>query len=97
MLVETTHKNGADFKSKINKAIVIPVFLIFGFLILLIQIFSISITGVVFFILMIILLAMDSVGFNKLSSRIYIIFIQVLTVLIIFANFITTSNLLQES
>jgi hypothetical protein len=55
LLIKKKDKKIIEFKKKINKALIIPIYFVLGTLILLIEIFSISIAGLIFFAMIIFL------------------------------------------
>jgi len=84
-----------NFKKKLNKFIPLPLYLSLGILILLIQIFSVSIAGLIYFCLIIYLFAMKTFNFKDNYFRCLLIFVQVLTTIMIILSFMATSDYAQ--
>lgn len=66
-----------------------------GILILLIEIFSISIAGFLFFICILVLFVQRKIDFSSFFSWIFVLLVQILCLLFIVANFLVTTSLLQ--
>jgi hypothetical protein len=83
-----------DFKKKLNPFLPLPLYLILCLLILLIQIFSVSLMGLLYFFIMLYLFWMKSFSFSDRYFRPMLILVQFTTTLTIFLTFLTTSPLL---
>jgi hypothetical protein len=92
--VRTKSRSLEHFADEINKYVGYTVFIVMGCLILLIQIFSISIAGLVFFICMLALFIQRFINFQSVISWLIVLFVQVISLFLILANFITSSSLL---
>jgi hypothetical protein len=84
------------FQKKLNQFLPLPLYLILCLLILLIQIFSVSITGLLYFLITIYLFWMKSFNFRDRYFRALLILIQVMTTLTIFLTFLTTCSFLDS-
>jgi hypothetical protein len=74
--------------------VTIPIFLSMGVLILLLEIFSISISGLLFFICMMVLFVQRKLDFNNFISWVLVVMIQVLCLFFLSANFLATTDLI---
>lgn len=97
ILIEPRKLTLLHFKKKINKFLPLPLYLGLGILILLIQIFSVSIAGLVYFALIIYLFSLKSFNFNDGYFKCMLIFIQVFTTVMIIISYLVTANLLQTT
>ena len=86
-----------DFKSKIKAFTPLPLYLILWVLILLIQIFSVSITGLVYFCIALYLFWMKSFNFKDVYFRVLLVVLQVLTTITIFSTYLITCTYLNTS
>ena len=86
-----------DFKSKIKAFTPLPLYLILWVLILLIQIFSVSITGLVYFCIALYLFWMKSFNFKDVYFRVLLVALQVLTTITIFSTYLITCAYLNTS
>lgn len=95
ILVKSKSRPISEFKSRFNHLLVIPIFLALGILIVLIQIFSISMIGLAFFLIALSLFFQRKIDFNSISSWVVVIIILVASSGAIIANFICTTSLLR--
>lgn len=86
-----------DFKKKINNFLPLPLYLILTCLIILIQIFSVSIAGLIYFFLTLYLFWMKSFNFKDIFFKILLIFVQVQTTVILVLTYLVTSEFLQTN
>ncbi len=83
-----------DFKKKLNPFLPLPLYLIQCLLILLIQIFSVSLMGLLYFFIMIYLFWMKSFSFTDRYFKPMLILVQFTTTLTIVLTFLTNCPLL---
>ena len=95
--VRTKSRDLSEFTSPVNKLTTVPIFLGMGSLILLIEIFSISISGFLFFICMLVLFVQRKIDYNNIMSWLIVITLQVLCLSFIVANFIATTSLVSAT
>lgn len=95
IIIRTQTRELSHFKNQINKLITVPIFLAMGILVLLIEIFSISIAGFLFFICILVLFVQRKIDFSSFFSWIFVLLVQILCLLFIVANFLATTDLLQ--
>lgn len=74
----------------------IPIFLAMGVLIILIQIFSISIAGLVFFCCMMVLFVQRKLDFSKFFSWILVMLVQITCIVYITANFLACTSYVSQ-
>lgn len=86
----------AEFKHKVNQLAALPLYLILCFLILLIQIFSVSITGLLYFFITIYLFWMPSFNFRDRYFKLLFILVQCMTSLTLFLTFLLTAPMLSD-
>jgi len=95
-LIEPRERKLRNFRQKINSFLPLPLYLCLGILILLIQIFSVSIAGLVYFALIIYLFAMKNFNFQDAYFQFMLIFIQVFTTVMIILSYLVHASYLQD-
>lgn len=71
--------------------------MVLGILILLIEIFTLSLAGFLFFLCMLALFVQRKIDFNNIFSRLLVVSVQLISFTFIIANFLATTSLLQLS
>jgi hypothetical protein len=84
------------FKKKIKPFTPLPLYLVLCSFLLLIQIFSVSVMGLIYFAIMLYLFWMKGFNFKDNSFKFLLIVIQVMTTLTIFLSFLATCPLLDS-
>lgn len=95
LCIRTKTRKLSEFKKRINRSITIPVFLIMGLLLTLIEIFSISLAGLLFFLCLMSIYVQRKLDFNNIYSRMLVSTVQLFSFAFITGNFITTTSFLQ--
>lgn len=93
LIIRTKSRDLPHFRHQINKLITIPIFLFMGILILMMEIFSISIAGFLFFICMMVLFVQRKIDFDSFLSWLLVLIVQVLCLIFLAANFLATTSL----
>lgn len=94
LIIRTKSRELNHFKHQVNKLVTIPIFLCMGILVLLIEIFSISMAGFSFFICMMILFVQRKIDFGNFLSWLLVVIVQVLCLVFLATNFLATTNLI---
>ena len=90
LLIKTKRKMLKEYSKKINPFIILPLYLSLTILVLLVQIFSTSIAGLLYFGLAVYIYFMKSFNFKDKQFKALLITIQVLSTLMITLNYIVT-------
>jgi lysylphosphatidylglycerol synthetase-like protein (DUF2156 family) len=96
LLIKTKTRKITEFRKKINKGFTIPIFLVLGALLLLLQIFTISVAGIFYFICLFLLIIHRKLTFTSITVHILVTVIIVVSILLIVGNYVTTSTLLKQ-
>jgi hypothetical protein len=83
-----------SFKHKLSQLAPLPLYLILCLLIVLIQIFSVSITGLIYFFITLYFFWMKSFNFKDVFFKAMLILVQVMTTITISLTFLTTAPFL---
>jgi hypothetical protein len=94
MFVKTMSKNLDAFQFKIYKGVRYVVFVGMGCFVMLIQIFSVSIAGLMFFVCMIAIFIQRFINYRSFAGWIIVVFAQFNCLIFIVANVLTASPLL---
>lgn len=94
MIIRTKNRKLIDFKIKLDDLISIPLFMIMGVLIIVIEICSISVAGFLFFLCVLALFVQRKIYFDRFTSELLIAAISFLCFGFIVANFIASTSLL---
>lgn len=94
IMIRTRSRDINEFKHQVNKLVTTPIFLSMGILILLIEIFSISISGFLFFINIMVLFVQRKIDFSSFVSWFNVLVVQIVCLLFFTANFLATSSLI---
>lgn len=86
-----------DYGKKINPYIALPLYLMLGALIILNQIFSVSVAGLVYFFLAIYLFWMRSYNFKDPQFKVLLYLVQIMASIMITANCLATITIFQSS
>jgi hypothetical protein len=89
-MIKTKSKLLKEYKTKLNSFVALPLYLMLGSLILLNQIFSVSLAGLIYFGLAIYLFWMKSFNFRDIQFRVLLIAVQVLTSLMLALSYLAT-------
>lgn len=95
-LIKTKSRDMSHFKHQVNSLIKIPIFLALGLLILLVEIFSISVAGLLFFVCIFILFIQRRIDFSSFLSWLLVLIVQILCLIFIIGNFIAATNLVSQ-
>lgn len=84
-----------DYSKKLSPNIALPLYLMLGTLMILNQIFTVSVVGLIYFILALYLFWLKSFNFKDIEAKILLYIIQVVTFVVILFNFMATIDYFQ--